>query len=332
MHINEFIKKGLENFELGLDTEKYDNCMEYLQYNIKDEYDIPIYRGVEDLYKKVLVLSGGGIKGVAYIGVFLALDELGYLDKFETYAGTSVGSLVIAMYLTGYKPMEIYEFIMKFDLNKLKSPNEKPFLQHFLSNDKTKPECVGLDKGLNIEYLMKRLIQGKKLNPNITLIELYEMTKKKIIFPTVCINTMEICYLTHETYPDLPLFKAVRMSAAIPIMYTAVKYGNYHYIDGGCIDNFPIKIFDSELDKVLGVCLIEKKEIINEFNSIETLLVRIIQCIFEGMTYNSKKGYEKYTVSIDIEPTSMIDYGLSKEKKYELFLKGYNSILRYLKN
>ena len=65
---------------------------------------------IKDLeMKKGLVLSGGGARGVCHLGVIKALDEFGV--KFDYIAGTSVGSVVGALYSYGYPPDEILKMI-----------------------------------------------------------------------------------------------------------------------------------------------------------------------------------------------------------------------------
>ncbi|MCE1255301.1 MAG: patatin-like phospholipase family protein [Anaerolineae bacterium] len=60
-----------------------------------------------------LALGGGGIKGIAHIGVLMRLEELGF--KIQAIAGTSVGSLVGALYCAGYTPAEIANLVNDFD-------------------------------------------------------------------------------------------------------------------------------------------------------------------------------------------------------------------------
>ena len=87
----------------------------------------------------------------------------------------------------GYSPAELYDFIKLFDLNKIKNISILNI------------HSFGFDTGHKFEYIIKRLIKGKGYSENITLKELYDKTNKKIILVTVCLNTMEVCYLSHET-------------------------------------------------------------------------------------------------------------------------------------
>jgi predicted patatin/cPLA2 family phospholipase len=283
---------------------------------IAEEFDIPTYVSKTiTKHKKVLVLSGGGIKGIAHVGVLAAFEELGMLDKFETFAGASVGSIMIALIAVGYTPKEIYEFIIKFDLGKLRCMNVLGFLNSF-----------GLDSGVRLEYIIKRLISSKGFDPEVTLGDLYDKTKKKIIFTTVCLNTKEVCYLSHETFPNIQLYKAVRMSISIPWFYTPVLYEDRLYIDGGCVDNYPIQLFADQISNVVGIYLVEHKDEIKEINDIETYTLRVLQCFMESITFNSKKGFEKYTIDVHMDAINIVDYGLNKTKKEELYKKGYDEV------
>lgn len=265
-------------------------------------------------------MSGGGIKGIAHIGVLKALEELHILEHIETFAGASVGALVIALYVIGYTPTELFQFIKKFDLESMKNINFLNLLQN-----------KGIDDGLKITHVIKELIYAKCKNKNITLKEVFEKTKKKIIFTTVCINTMKTCYLSHETYPEMPLFLAARMSISIPFFYDPVMYDKYFYIDGGCIDGYPIHLFNNELDSVLGIYLIEAPNVVEEINNMETYMVRVFQCFMEGVNFNSKKGYEKNTINIHLEAMNIVKYDINEQKKIEIFNKGYETVNNFFK-
>lgn len=267
---------------------------------------------------KTLVMSGGGIKGIAHIGVLHALHELKMLDNIETFAGASVGSLIMSLYLIGYSPLELLEFIKKFNLESMKNINVLGLFQN-----------KGLDNGLKIEYVIQELIYAKCKNKSITLQEVYEKTKKKLIITTVCVNTMSACYMSHETHPEMPLFLAIRMSIGIPLFYSPVKYDRYSYIDGGCIDNYPIHLFHDSLDNTLGIYLIESPNVIENIDDSETYLFRIFQCFMEGVNFNSKKGYEKHTINIHLESVSAVNYNIDEKKKTEIFNKGYTTVKEF---
>lgn len=304
-----------------MDTNIYNDLRNILgedkiNVHLNEDYDIPLYK--RNKFKKILVLSGGGIKGISHIGALKALEELGYLDKFETFAGTSVGALIIGLYVIGYKPDELLEFISKFDLSLMKSINVLNILDNF-----------GLDCGIKIDYVVRRLIVAKKIDPDITLSDLYDITKKKLIFTTVCLNTVSTEYLSHEDYPNLSFYKAIRMSFAIPWMYTPVEYNNKLYVDGGCIDHYPIDLFKDKIDDVLGIYLTDINDIIDKIDNIETYTFRVFQCFMEGVNINSKKGYENCTILVNLKPISIVAYGLDKKEKEGIYKIGYDSVYQF---
>lgn len=266
-------------------------------------------------YKKKLVMSGGGIKGIAHIGALYALDKMNCLDKIEEFAGTSVGSLMIAMYVLGYTPAEIYDFIKLFNMTKLKDISILNI------------SSFGLDSGSRIEFVLKKLISKKGFNENITLKELFDIKKKKLIFTAVCLNTAKPCYISHENFPNMPLFLAIRMSTSLPFIYCPVKYENKFYIDGGCIDNYPISNFKDNLDDTIGILLIDITNEMECIDNLETVILRVLNCITIGMQSNSTKGYEKQTIEINVDMFNIINFDVSDKTKDELFLQGYKAVI-----
>ena len=276
----------------------------------EDDIKIPIYKPKP--YKKILVLSGGGVKGISHVGTLRGLEEKGYLKKFKILAGSSVGALVISMYLVGYTPDELYKFISKFEIHRVKSLNIFNFLKVF-----------GLDNGSRVIYVLKRLIQAKTNKPLMTLKDLYNLSGKKLILTTVCLNTMETCYLSHETHPNLPLYLAIRMSISIPWFFTPVSYNNRLYVDGGVKGNYPIQLFKDSLDDVIGVYIVESHNTSDNIDNIEEFSLRTIECFMEGAAYNSKRGYEKCTININLGNINSLDFSLDLNKKEEMYKKGY---------
>lgn len=280
--------------------------------------NIPIYKSSK--FKKILVLSGGGVRGIAHIGAMQALEDLHYLDKFETFVGTSIGSLIASMYVIGYKPNELWYFIQNFDMNKLKSIDITNIFYKY-----------GLDTGANIEVIIKNFIQAKGYDPKISLLELYNLTKKKLILSTTCLNTQSICYLSYENYPDLPLCIAIRMSISVPIYFTPVKYKNKIYVDGACIDNFPVHLFSDQLDNVLGIYLNDTNKLCSNIDNIENYILSLIGCLKKSVTNNYTNGLNKHIICINLKSIIAIDFNLSNDKKKEIYDTGYNQTISYIK-
>ena len=70
---------------------------------------------------KNLILSGGGIRGIAHIGALKALYELNILKNITTIAGASIGGIIAGLYCAGYTPDEMFKIIDLLDMKNLKS-------------------------------------------------------------------------------------------------------------------------------------------------------------------------------------------------------------------
>lgn len=290
---------------------------------LNEDFEIPIYKSKNDeSYIDTIVMSGGGIKGVAHLGVLKALELKGILDNITTFAGTSVGSLIISLFVVGYSPKDLFDIVKSFDLEKMKNLSFSNILTMY-----------GLDNGKKIEYVIKKLICAKQLSEDITLSELYKITSKSLIITTTCLNSKETVYLSHKTHPHLELHKAIRMSISIPIIFTPVEYNGEYYIDGACIDNYPIHTFKDRIDRVIGVYLGESTEYVDKIDNFESYLLNMINCLMKGVTYNCIAGYEHKTIELNLDDIgmNMVKFGISIDIKQKMFNIGFNQAMEYLK-
>ncbi len=274
---------------------------------------------------KILILSGGGTRGMTYYGVLKALDELNILKNIHTFATTSVGSFFACMYLIGYNTEELIDFMYLFDVKKLSgldSYENIPFLD-ILQN-------FGLDDGENIHIIFNKLLKAKGLKENMTLLELYNITKKKFISTCVCINTKEAVYISHENFPELRISDAVRMSSCFPFYYKPVIYKNKYYVDGGLINNYPINLFKDNIDEVVGILMDNKYEYA-EINTFQSFFYNCLLTFMRGISYNSFKGWEKYTIIIEVKQLNVLQFDMTKEFKNNMYKLGYNSVMDYFK-
>lgn len=273
----------------------------------------------EFMYKN-LVLSGGGVKGISLIGALKYLDENNLLNQIKVFAGSSVGVFISALYIIGYSIDEMYKFTMSLDLSCFKTEFS---LSNFLSE-------FGFENGNSIEFIIQKLIENKIGNKDITLQELFEKTKKKLIIAVTCINTNRVEYLDYTNNPSLPLWIAVRMTTSIPIFYKPVVYNNKIYVDGGLIDNFPIQLFN--IKETLGIVIIDNVSQMQTIDSIdlEQYLIGVFKCLLYGNIYDKIDKYKESVVSIEVSSTNFIDFDMDKDFKNSIFNSGYYSMEDYL--
>lgn len=281
-----------------------------------DDIFIPTYIPHKN-HKKILVLSGGGIKGISFIGAIKTLEELNMLKHIDTFAGTSIGSIVIFLIILGYTSDELMQFVKSFDFGKLKDLSVAMLL-----------ESYGLDTGDKIIQMLKKFMATKNISPTITFNELHELTHKTLIITTVNVNNQCAEYFSHTNYPNINVLTAVRMSISIPFVFTPVMFNNCLYIDGGCIDNFPISQFSDNMDNVIGMCIIENK-CKTVIKTMDEYILNVINSLINGITLTSIKYCDKNVIKIIIDGVNMIDFNLSLQRKMQLYEIGYKTTHDY---
>jgi len=154
-----------------------------------------------------LALGGGGARGLAHIGVLKVLEEEGL--KADFVAGTSVGSLIGALYCCGYAWRELYELARSTDWHDLVTI--------------TVPR-LGLVNGRKLERLVARLTGGRTLE------------RLPIPFRAVAVDIAagEVVVLREG-----PVSRAVRASSSIPGIFEPVDWEGRLLVDGGLLDNVP---------------------------------------------------------------------------------------------
>ena len=192
-----------------------------------------------------ICIGSGGIKGVSYLAALNYLEKENYIDIDQVYRYTcvSVGCFIGMLLVIGYKINELYEFIKEINHD-----NINPDLNlELLIND------FGFDNGDKIITYFKNMIVKKIYNPNISFLELYELTKKEIYIATTNFSQNTEKIFNYKDTPNVPVILAIRMSMSIPLIYTPIIFENDYYVDGGLTNNVYI-LKDSEPDKTLIIC------------------------------------------------------------------------------
>lgn len=265
--------------------------------------------------KNILILSGGGIKGIAFLGAIQALIDLNILDNITTFAGTSIGSIIAILTLIGYTPSELFEFVKRFDLSKLKNFDFQAFLSSF-----------GLDSGERIDQMLTKFFLRKKLQPTITFSQLFTITKKSIFITGANLSTKHVEYFSHISHGNMPVLLAVRISMSIPFIFKPVSYNDNLYVDGGCLDNYPIEQFTGKENKIIGLCVVDKLPDNKKICTIDDFIYNVIYCIINGNMLIAMKKYCNCTIEIPINNITPISFDIDENTKTQLFNDGYNSV------
>ena len=262
---------------------------------------------------KNLVLSGGGLQGISFLGVLKYLSENNLLNEIENYVGTSVGSLICFLLLIGYTYEELFNFCISFNMEKLvKDPNLDNFLEFY-----------GFESSNKLTYVIKRIMDNKNLSKDITFLEFFNLNKKKLTITGVCVNNKKLNLFNYENTPDMKILIAVTISCNIPILFSPIKYENKLWIDGGAILNYPIEISD-DLDNTLGIAIFDKQDLIEEdMEDILSYLSNLVKSMIYGSNNLIVEKYIFNTIRIDRNINFMTGFSIDKESMNNLFTNGY---------
>lgn len=201
-----------------------------------------------------LVLSGGGAKGLAHIGVLKAIEQAGV--KIDYIAGTSTGAIVGALYAAGYTAAQLDVMFKKVDFSTLIQDQVPRRAKTFNEKDESIKYALtlpfdgleisfptGLSNGQNIYNLFSKLTSHVN--------HLTDFSKLPIPFLCVATNAEngEMVLLENGYLP-----RAVSASGALPTLFNPVVINDMILIDGGIVNNYPIKELKAKgVDVIIGV-------------------------------------------------------------------------------
>ncbi|MEO8621026.1 MAG: patatin-like phospholipase family protein [bacterium] len=191
--------------------------------------------------RTALVLAGGGAKGAAHIGVIKVLDSLGIHPDFVV--GTSIGSIVGALYASGYTGSQIDSLSSAYPIGSLFQPY-RPKLPPLIGvglRPFTVWETAGghltLQNGALYEGDVVSLMNGMMLRGNIAARGDFDSLPVPFRAIATDLATRDLVVLRGGD-----LAQAVRASFAIPLVFTPVQMGDRTLIDGGLSLNVPISV------------------------------------------------------------------------------------------
>lgn len=244
-----------------------------------------ILRAQETKEQKVgLVLSGGGAKGFAHIGVLKVIDSLGI--KIDYISGTSMGAVIGSLYATGYSGEQLEAMFNSQDFDELINDNFPRESKSFYQRENNEKYAVSLpfsrfkislpsalSRGQNVYNLLYRLM--------LPVNDIRDFEKLPI--PFFCVAT------DIETGESLILDKgqlaeAVTASSALPSLFQPVTIDGRILIDGGVTNNFPVEELRAKgMDIIIGVdvqdalkereALKSAPEILMQINNFRTISV-----------------------------------------------------------
>jgi NTE family protein len=240
-----------------------------------------------------IALSGGGVRGIAHLGVLNAMDEVGL--KPSAISGSSAGAIVGVMYAKGYAPEEILEIIIQTNYFKFMRPSVS--WKGILKMDQFTP--------LYEKYLEVDSFSALSIPMTMAATDLH-------LGQTVYFSAGEI-------------IKPLMASSCIPGMFEPISIEGRFYIDGGVLNNMPVEPLLDSCDLIFGVNCnhLPIEQNIRHFKSL------IERTVIMSMNYNvySRRGMCDHF----IEPLGLARFGVLEIKRArEIYDIGYQFMRSYL--
>lgn len=264
-----------------------------------------------------LVLSGGGAKGFAYVGLLKVLEEVNM--PIDYIGGSSIGAITAGLYSIGYSPTAIENIIREQDWTEVISDiqdrqyqayEEKLFSDKYIFTIPIQDSSISLSQSVSTSFNID-LMLNRYFAPSAHLTDFAQLP-----IPFLCIGT-DLITGEDVVLDSGNLARAVRASMAIPGYFSPIYYQGRYLIDGGVVNNYPAQqVKEKGMDIIIGGDVQSGlKSNIKDLNSVTSILDQVIS--FNRVSANNI-GTEltDYMVKIKL-PYGMMDFDM------------YDSIIAY---
>ncbi|MEQ7798670.1 patatin-like phospholipase family protein [Pedobacter sp. ASV1-7] len=240
-----------------------------------------------------IVLAGGGIRGIAHLGVLKAFTNAGI--TFSHVTGTSAGSIAGALYAAGIDPEDALNIFLKTKLLRFL----RPTLGLGLLNFENTAELLKSYLPQNIEDLKVPLT-----------IAATNFSEGKLVY-----------------FNKGPLIRAVQASSCVPGIFKPIMIDKKMYVDGGLLNNFPVEPLLKDCDFIIGSSCNHLNPV-DKITNITALLTRAAL-----MSINKDMEEKTSLCDILIEPKGMGSINIFDTAKAEtIYWLAYEETLKTIKN
>lgn len=243
-----------------------------------------------------LVLTGGGARGLAHIGVLEVLDAHGLVP--DIIVGASMGAIVGGLYAAGMTPKEMKALARELSLEKVISRRARSFV---LKN-----------RNAFFDYVLLE-VQRQRLTRAVSVrgkdkIECYlrsivgNVRIEDLPVPFAC-NALDLVSGKEHVFRKGPLARAIRASMSLPVVMEPVRFGRMVLVDGGLADNAPVRIA-RELgagrvvlsDVRRGLQPMPRAKLRNSFQ----IMQRVVQAVTTLAT-EEQEVYAEYVIRVPVD-------------------------------
>ncbi|MDE6266179.1 MAG: patatin-like phospholipase family protein [Muribaculaceae bacterium] len=271
-----------------------------------------------------LVLSGGGAKGIAHIGVIKVLEE--HNIPIDYIAGTSMGAIVGGLYAAGYTPEEMMALIESEGFSEWSTGqiNEK-LIYYFYRPDPT-PAMMNVNLAPGDTTRSSSILPTSLINPlpmNFAFMELFSAYTaqcggdfNRLFVPYRCV-TSDVYQKKKIVCKSGSLGDAIRASMSFPLVFQPIEMNGIPVYDGGIYDNFPVDVMRTEFapDFMIGVDVSTPQVTPRSNDLVDQLEDMIMQ-----KSDDSIPAHQGVKMHIDLHQFSLLDF----PKARQIYKIGYD--------
>lgn len=236
--------------------------------------------------KNGLVLSGGGARGFAHLGVLQALDELEV--RVDIIAGTSAGAVAGAFYSAGHKPVDTMRYIRSYKTYEW---------LHFLWR---KPGFLNMQK---IAAMLSKFLP-----------DTFEGLNRPLI-----VTATDLLHGEARYFSEGPLLFPLCASACIPILFEPMPIDGSVFVDGGILNNFPLEPLEEKVTNIIGVHVNPIDKTLPEIH-FKDVMDRSMHLALSQTLDKKKKMCSVFIEPMECSKTGILDLG-NAEKLFEVGYK-----------
>lgn len=308
------------------------------------------------------VFEGGGVKAIAQVGAIRAAEKIGL--QWNHLGGTSGGAIVAAGLAADLPARQIWDILTKTDLTKLMDvfylPNVsllRRFKYFYLPLLPNILLFKGAFEGKEFEALMRRHLRRKEPDGSWRDMTFHDLRVEKqdwwesehrlkivatdisrrrpVVFPDDAEH-----YRDYPSKDDMPVYKAVRMSMSIPLVFKPVTLRERHtgkkclIVDGGASSNYPIWLFDrpssaGRPERPTFGFLLDEGTKLHRICTFLGLLWNTVNTAAGAMDRRLSPWDADRTIRIPVGGVSTTDFNLSREKQCRLRDWGYGKAMAF---
>ena len=269
-----------------------------------------------------LVMSGGGARGLAHIGVIKALEENGI--PIDYVAGTSMGAIVASLYSMGFTPDEMIAMMSSDDFQRWCSGTMDQDYMFYFRKNKDVPDILNIHFNVKDSlHILKPSIHLIKSSPmNFGFMEIFSGPNTvckgnfdSLMIPFRCVAS-DVYNKKQIVFSEGNLGDAVRASMTYPFFFKPIKVDSLLLYDGGLYNNFPRDVMENEFtpDFIIGSAVSDNPSLPDE----RDIMSQAENLIVSRSDYTMPEG-KGILLDIKIKGVKLLDF----HKMEEVTRKGY---------